>query len=72
MLHKKIYKYSLNKLSYRITKKHTIIFGNFGLLSLECGLIKTKHIENVRRKLSKQLKKLNTKTKSKIYIRFNI
>lgn len=72
MWNKKIYKYSLCKLSFRLAKLYNIIFGNYGIKSLQCGLISQKHIENVRRKLSKQFKKLNTINKTKIFIRFNV
>jgi large subunit ribosomal protein L16 len=69
---KKTYKFSLLKCSYYLNKRYKIIFGNFGLKSLNSGLVSQRHLENVRRKLSKQFKRLNSISKIKIYIRLYI
>lgn len=69
MKKKKSFKYSLLKLSFNREKKYKIRYGNFSIKSTNQGLINQKHLENLRRKLSKQLKKFNISAKSKIYIR---
>ena len=69
MLRKKVYKYKLNKLSFISLKIFKLYFGNYGIKSLSSGLITKKHLENLRRKLSKQFKRLNSIVKSKLYIR---
>lgn len=68
---KKIYKYKLNSVPYNSNKAYFIVFGNYGIKSLQNGLISQRHVENVRRKLSKQFKKLNKINKTKIFIRLN-
>lgn len=68
-LKKKLHKYKLKNKSYRLSSNYKIKFGNFGIKSLHNGLITFRTIENVRRKLSKQLKKLNNYNKTKIYIK---
>ena len=68
-LKKKLHKYRLKKKSYRLSSNYKIKFGNFGIKSIHNGLITFRTIENVRRKLSKQLKKLNNYNKTKIYIK---
>lgn len=50
----------------RNNKNSKIIYGSFGLKSLENGLVSFKHIESARRVLSKKLKKI-----AKIWIRIN-
>lgn len=65
----KIHKYKLKQLSFNQNIKSKLLFGNFGLKSLKPGLITQKHLENLRRKLSKQFKKLNNIHKSKLFIR---
>ena len=42
----------------RNNKNSKIIYGSFGLKSLENGLINAKHLEATRRILSKNLKKI--------------
>ena len=66
---KKIYKYILKTMPFRDNNNYVLIFGNYGIKSLSYGLLTYKNIENLRRKLSKQLKKINKITKSKLYIR---
>ena len=68
-MRKKIHKYKLAKKPYRLNKTKNILYGNYGIKSLNSGLINYRHIENIRRKLSKQLKKFNNVNKTKIYIR---
>lgn len=68
---KKIHKYKLNKISSRLSTNYKIIFGNYAIKSLNNGLINSRHIENIRRKLSKQFKKLNNINKTKIFIKLN-
>lgn len=69
---KKNYKFSLVKLPLILNKKYKIIFGNLGIKSLNSGFVMQKHLENVRRKLSKQFKRLNTNNKTKIFIRLYV
>lgn len=68
---KKLHKYKLNKKSYRISSNYKIKYGNFGLKSITNSLMTFRTIENIRRKLSKQFKKLNTFNKTKIFIKLN-
>ena len=68
---KKIYKYKLNNISCKLSNNYQLNFGNYGLKSLNNGLINSKHIENIRRKLSKQFKKINNINKTKIFIKLN-
>ena len=49
-----------------------MIFGNYGIKSLNSGLITLKHLENLRRKISKQFKKLNDINRSKIFCRLHL
>jgi large subunit ribosomal protein L16 len=72
MWQKKIYKFILPKLAYQITKQYKLNFGNFGLKSLTPGLITENNLENLRRKLSKQFKRLNKITKFKLFIRIQL
>jgi large subunit ribosomal protein L16 len=72
MLKTKTYKFSLRKASNKLNKKYKILFGNYGVKSINSGLVTSKHIENLRRKLSKQFKKLTSVNKSKIFIRLCI
>lgn len=69
MKKKKFFKYPLDKLSFNREKKYKIKYGNYIIKTINQGLITQKHLENLRRKLSKQLKKVSTVGKSKIYIR---
>ena len=64
----KTHKYNLKQISFNKNKSSKLIFGNFGLKSLNIGLITQKHLENLRRKLSKQFKKLNNLNKTKFFI----
>ena len=66
---KKFFKYSLIKISSNSEKEYRIKYGNFSIKSVNQGLINKKHLENLRRKLSKQFKKINTGAKSKIFIK---
>jgi len=72
MQKKKFHKYTLSKFSFYIHKKYSLIFGNYGIISLCLGLITPRHLEKLRRKLSKQFKRLNKINKSKLFIRVNI
>ena len=69
MQKKKIYKYALDRLSFKQNKKYKLIVGNFGIKSITVGLINFNHLEVLRRKFSKQFKKLNKINKTKIIIR---
>lgn len=66
---KKIYKYKFNKKPSSISHNYRIIYGNFALKSVSNGLLNSRHIENLRRKLSKQFKKANNINKTKIFIK---
>jgi len=72
MLKKKTFKFDLNKISFNLAKKYRIIFGNYGIKSLTRGLIDHKNIESLRRKLSKQLKKINNLNRSKLFFRLSL
>jgi ribosomal protein L16/L10AE len=69
MRKKKIYKYSLDKLIFKQNKKYKLTSGNYGIKSITVGLINFNHLEVLRRKFSKQFKKLNKINKTKIFIR---
>lgn len=66
---KKVYKYRLKKTPSVNYKNYKIVHGNFGIKSISNSLLNSRHIENIRRKLSKQFKKLNNINKTKIYIK---
>ncbi len=70
-MNKKQHKYKLNKTSYKLSRNYKITYGNFGVKSIYNGIINFRNIENLRRKLSKQLKKLNNINKTKIFIKLN-
>jgi len=67
----KKHRLSLLKTSVNLNKNYGLIRGNYGLKSLDIGLIKYTHLEGVRRKISKQFKRLEKK-RFKIYIRIFI
>jgi len=69
---KKLFKFSLKKKSSRKEKTYKTKYGNFSIKSLNQGLITQKHLENLRRKLSKQFKKLSFTNKFKLFIRCSI
>ena len=72
MQRKKTHSFSLSKVSYRPSKNYELLFGNYGIKSLNFGLITSRHLENMRRKLSKQFKKINKINKSKLFFRANL
>jgi len=69
---KKDFKYPYNKLSSTNFKKPKLLYGNYGVAVLNKGLITPNNIENLRRKLSKQFKLINSINKSKIFFRLPI
>lgn len=69
---KKLFKYQLNKLSSSTNKGFNIVYGNFGLTTLTQGFVMPNNIENLRRKLSKQFKRISKINKSKIFFRLPI
>lgn len=71
-MRKKLFKYSLKKKSFNTQKDYKSKYGNYSIKSLNTGLITQKHLENIRRKLSKQFKKLNSLYKFKIFIRCSL
>jgi len=66
---KKIFKFALTRISFNVEKKYQTKYGNYSIKSLNNGLITQKHLENVRRKLSKQFKRTTNTHKFKIFIR---
>lgn len=72
MQKKKNHKYLLAHLSCNSNKEYRFLFGNFGIKSITPGLISSRHLENLRRKLSKQFKRLSNLNKSKFYIRVHL
>jgi len=68
MLWKKIHKLNLLKTSIHLNKNYGLIRGNYGIKSLNTCLLKYEHLECVRRRISKQFKKLEKK-RFKIYVR---
>jgi len=68
---KKLHKYKLKNKSYRLSNNYKITYGNFGLKSITNALITYRTIENIRRKLSKQFKKIHIYNKTKIYIKLH-
>ena len=69
---KKNFKYTLNLLSLVNTKRPRILYGNFGVTALTTGFVTPNNIENLRRKLSKQFKRISNLNKSKIFFRLPI
>ena len=68
MTKKKLFKFKIKK---NLLNKSTLIFGNFGMKTISKGLIHPNNIENLRRKLSKQFKRIQNKnTKTKLF--FNL
>jgi len=68
-MQKKFFKFSLTRVSLNNEKQYKTKYGNYSIKSLTPGLITQKHLENVRRKLSKQFKRMNNTHKFKIFIR---
>lgn len=71
MVYKKVHRLALLKTSIYLNKNYSLIRGNFGIKSLNTGLIKYKHLESVRRKIAKQFKRLEKK-RFKIFVRIAI
>jgi len=57
---KKIFKYNL---VYNLSALPCFVLkhGNFGIRNIRAGLVKYKHLERVRRRISKQFKRLELK-----------
>lgn len=72
MQKKKNHKFKLVNISSNLNKEYKFLFGNYGIKSIAPGLISSKHLENLRRKLSKQFKRLSHINKSKLYIRVHL
>lgn len=66
---KKLFKYSLTRISINTEKSYKTKYGSYSIKSKTQGLISIVHLENIRRKLSKQFKKNSTTHKFKIFIR---
>ena len=66
---KKIFKYTIKKKTLNKTK---LIFGNFGIETMNNGLIHHNNIENLRRRLTKQFKRLHSATKTKLFFKLSL
>lgn len=69
---KKVFKYPCNKSALIKNRKSNILYGNYGIAPLKQGFVTPNNIENLRRKLSKQFKRVSNINKSKIFFRLPV
>jgi large subunit ribosomal protein L16 len=69
---KKVFKFPCNKLALINNTNSNILYGNYGVACLNQGFVTPNNIENLRRKLSKQFKRVSNINKSKIFFRLPI